>query len=360
MTTHHRGLRPALLATSALLISGLLAACGSSDNGNESTELAPVSLPPAEGTTQYPLTIDTQWGETTIDERPERIVAGTTGDVDLMAALDVTPIGADELIELTAYTTKQLRGEVAATWDTGEVLYPLEPIAATDPDLMVISSVVDKPDNYDELSNLAPVVGPEPTEEGTPTWQERIRQLGLVLDLQERAEQVIADNGAYFERVRAEHPEFADMTIALLHFWGGDYGAAYLSTPGSGSERLFTELGFPPNPDAARFAGTDELSVELVGSIEADIVVITDASDAPDEFRAFVDQPLFQNLDAVKSGRLVELVTHGYGDITIGDKVIAEDFGHFGWAINGDNGPVPLQALASFFVPALATVASTR
>src|SRR5262245_55277299 len=34
-------------------------------------------LPPAEGMTQYPLTLNTAWGEVTIPERPERVVAAS-------------------------------------------------------------------------------------------------------------------------------------------------------------------------------------------------------------------------------------------------------------------------------------------
>src|SRR5699024_1729198 len=59
---------PAALLAGAIALTGCSTSADGTDGGTVENP-----LPPAEDTTQYPLTLDTWAGETTLDERPERI-----------------------------------------------------------------------------------------------------------------------------------------------------------------------------------------------------------------------------------------------------------------------------------------------
>lgn len=350
--------RRAIAASLGLAVALTLSACsGTSADADAPAADAASVLPAAEGSTAYPLTVDTQWGEIVIDERPERVIAADHWEIDLLAALGVTPVGTNDQVEMRNYALSQLPAEIESTWPVDDVWYPAEPIAATDPDLIVILSDPAEPDNYEALSAIAPVLGAvEPGDVAAP-WQDRLRLLGEVLDLSERAETVIADDETYFEQVRTDHPEFAGKTAAFLHYWGEEAGGAYLSTPDSGPEQLLSAFGFDVNPDAERYAEIEDLSAELIGSIEADVIILTSAA-TPEETAAFVDAPLFQSLAAVQDGRLLVLETDNTGPISRDGAVVVENFGHLGWAIGASAGPVPTHAIADFLVPLLAEVAA--
>lgn len=346
----------ATIVTLALAL--VLAACGgdSSDDGsNDTSSGSPASsslVPPAEGKTDYPLTVETRFGEVVIDSRPERVVAGDDWEIDLLAALDVTPVGTNDQADFRAYATKQLSGSIETTWSNLDVEFPAESILTTDPDLIDIVGSVEEPTNYGELSKIAPTLGPPPSDDDMASWQDRLRLLGKVLDLSDRAEQAIADNTAYFEKVRADHPEFEGKTAAFINFWGNGVPTGYLSSPGSGSYTLLSDLGFTPNPDSDRFTDSEDLSPELVGSIKADVIIINDGSGDPAQLQQFLDDPLFQTLPAVENGRLVVLANPEQTDVTQDGEIIAAGFGHFGRAMGG-SGPVPQQAIADFLVPVL-------
>lgn len=342
----------------AIAVALVLAGCNANSSDDEasenesSTSSSSDLLPPAEGRTDYPLTVDTRFGDVVIEQRPERIVAGDDWEIDLLAALDMTPVGTNDQDDFRAYATRQLSGTIETTWSNLDVEFPAESILATSPDLIDIVGSVDEPKNYDELSKIAPTLGPPPSDDEISGWEDRLRLLGEVLDLSDRAEDAIADNAVYFEKVRTDHPEFEGKTAAFINFWGNGVPTGYLSSPGSGSYTLLADLGFTPNPDSERFTESEDLSPELIGSIKADVIIINDGSGDPAQLQDFVDDPLFQSLDAVKAGRLVVLANPDQTDVTQDGAVIAEGFGHFGRAMGG-SGPIPQQAIAEFLVPVL-------
>jgi iron complex transport system substrate-binding protein len=317
-TRPSRRLRIAALTTAALVASGLLAGCGddseAADSPAASDEVAEASalMPAAEGQVEYPVTLETAWGEVTIEERPERVVAGSwRGDLSWLLALGVTPVAvesAEWAVESAVPWAADLLAEpIEHTWTYEDVALEPEPIAASQPDLIVAGALGAEPvPNLDQLGAVAPVLA-QPAGEEVVSWQENLLQLGEALDLQDKAQQVVDDYESFFEDFRAEHTAFADTSIAYVEFFGKN--DIWFGNPdGSAVGDFYDRLGFASNPSDV----TDEeaISPELLGRIEGDVLMVVDYSDPKDEGKEFgelVDSPLFQSIPAVQAGRVVYL-----------------------------------------------------
>ncbi|MFT3944078.1 MAG: ABC transporter substrate-binding protein [Ancrocorticia sp.] len=342
--------RSALLAgVTALALA--LSACGGTDESaaekpsGEASGEASSLLPPAEGKTQYPLTLKTPWGETTLEERPERIIAATTNatDVELLLALDVTPVLISQAVVNAPWLEEHGSAEIETFSFDSDL--PLETFAAADADLITAFDG-DLTDSYKRISEIAPIAAPEKAVEGGDyysgvTWQEELRILGKALDLSDRAEKVIAQHDDRLKLVREEHPEFAGKTATFLVWFGeAAYGLSYFSTPGSPAENFFSSLGFTTNPLAKNFADADQVSFEQMALVDADVLILNDSSHG--ELEKVTGNELFAKLSAVQDKRLVTIIDGDDGNRS-----------PIGWAI-ATQGPLGTQFLLEDFVPELA------
>ncbi|GAB2552114.1 ABC transporter substrate-binding protein [Leucobacter ruminantium] len=319
--------------TAVLLFSGCASDAPAHDSG-ASTETSSL-LPAAEGKTEYPLALESPYGETVLEERPERIAAIVPNGVDteLLLSLGVTPVLNSSMISEGGY----LEAHGASKLETYEFVrgedVPVEAIAAAKPDLIVTVGWVpgfgEVKDIYDRLAKIAPVVtSPAPDQRMIP-WQDSIRILGETLDLSDAAEAVIAEHDELFSGIRAEHPEFAGKTATWAIYYGPANGLQYFSQNGSAPELFLTDLGFSPNPNAAEFAQDTMVSDELIAKIDADVLLLGQSeATTPEEMEQHVTgTELFMNLGAVKSGKFIQFPPK------------AEDGGDLLWAITS-GGPI--------------------
>ncbi|WP_420115008.1 ABC transporter substrate-binding protein [Pseudactinotalea sp.] len=323
-TPIHRRLRLTGALALILAATGTVAACSDTgpgtedptDSGTSATEPAASSLlPPAEGEVTYPLTLETAWGEVTIEERPERIVAASwRGDLPWLLALGVTPVAVDSAewaLQAVPWAEDELAQPIEYTWEATDLALEPEPIAAATPDLIVAGSLGSEPvSNLDQVGAVAPVLAQPAGEADFAGWRANLLLIGEALDLTSRAQEVIDSYDEFFEGFRQEHPEFADQTIAYIGFHGGEYGAFYGNPPGSIVEEFFRRQGFADNPAGAGFNDTDAISAELVGQIDADVVVVVDYTVPEDEGREFtewVTSPVFQSIEAAQQDRVLIL-----------------------------------------------------
>ena len=139
----------ATVAAAALLVTG----CGS---GDEPAVAERAATDEASG--EYPVTIDTAFGEITIEEEPERVVALGWSDAETALALGVQPVGASDWLAVGG--DDGLGDWVERGYDEPPVLIEtLEPsfeeIAALEPDLILGTRSSGEEDRYELLSQIA-------------------------------------------------------------------------------------------------------------------------------------------------------------------------------------------------------------
>lgn len=262
---------------------------------------APGLLPEAEGTTEYPLTLETPYGNTVLEDRPERIavVTAATVDTDALVALGGAPVFAPSTVDRNPWLG-DAPSDVETLWESeagAEV--SAEAVAASEPDLIVNLAATDAFDQarFDQVSAIAPVLH---AQTGALSWQEMTRTLGEAVDLSAAADDAVEDSEAAIEAVAADHPGFADKTAAHVIAYPEEWGAAYVSTPGSDTEALFHALGFELTDEAAHFDEDDVVSGELVSRIDADFLLVSTFGEDSDYF---LESPLYEAVPAVEDGR---------------------------------------------------------
>lgn len=340
-----RGTR-ARTAVTAALIAGLLALTGCSSTGEDTAKGSDaVLLPAAEGTTSYPLTLETPFGETTLEERPERIavITASTIDTDALIALGGTPVFAPSTVERNPWLPEANVAGIETLWESeqgGEV--SAEKVAASEPDLIVALAAYDSFDQnyFDQLSSIAPVLY---AEGETLTWQEMTQELGDTIDLSAAATTVVEEAERAVADTRTAHPEFAGKSAAHIIVYEEEWGTGYVSAPGTDTAALFEDLGFVLPENAAQFSEDDTVSGELIGLIDADFLLVSTFEEGTDSY--LIDSELFKAVPAVAEGRVV----FNQGDQETG-------INYFAWGLNVQSAlsvPWLIERLAGFGTEAL-------
>ncbi|MFT4215384.1 MAG: ABC transporter substrate-binding protein [Microbacterium sp.] len=343
----------------ALAAALLLSGCSGGADAESATDSGSTSLlPAAEGVTQYPLALTTTWGETSLEERPERIaVVNSYGtDVELLASIGVSPVLAPDTFERSVWTLDALAHEVETVYayDDAEP-YPYEAVAASEPDLIIVTAEDIGAEAYERLSAIAPVLAAETSDDIVATWQDRLGQIAAALDLSDAAAEVVDGYDQYFSDVRADNPEFEGLTATYLVVFGSEWGIEYYSGTGSTVESLFLSLGFSANPLAEQFDDQrTTVSTELISQVDADVLVV--ANNTQDLERTEFDelltsQSLFQQLDAVKNDHVVIFDNAGSSYVFDGE----ESEGNIAWAL-GYPGPLSTQWAAERLVAMIDSV----
>ncbi|GAB3599009.1 ABC transporter substrate-binding protein [Microbacterium tumbae] len=345
-------------ALGALVLAGALAlsACSAtttpsttSPTGDESDS----GLPAAEGTTSYPLELGSPWGTTTLEQRPERIAAITPSqdDVEALAALGVTPVLANEY-STDAWVERALTEEIPERYSSADTSFPVEQIAAADPDLIVVLGA-DVSAEYDKLAAIAPVLSTAESSAGEQSvandWEKTLTAIGEALDLQAAAQDALDAEEQFFEDFRAEHPEFDGLTASYVVYYGAESGLQYHSTEGSPAGGVLAEMGFAPNPNAAELEYRGVVSNEMLSTIDADVIIFSDNSDGA--YAEVTDSPLFQNLAAVQDEHLILIDNRAADGVFVIDGV--EHEGNLPWAL-ARSGPLSATWAAEQLAPALA------
>ncbi|OZF50561.1 ABC transporter substrate-binding protein [Rhodococcus sp. 14-2470-1a] len=292
---------PVVAATAALALVG----CSSSENPEGSGTDSPASglLPDAEGTTQYPLTVDTWAGDFVIAERPERVaVIGFNTGLDALQALDVTPVYAlteDPVWEWrdTDYFSQIEFVDGATRSDPVN----FENIANTNPDVIISLNYGLEQTDVDRLTDIAPYVDLSTLPGDKADWREGQRIVGEVLDLRAASEAVIDEADRRIADVAAAHPEYEGKTVTIATDYGADSGIDYYSVAGGTAESFMTDLGFIPNPIAAEFTDDPAVGDEALEKLDGDILIVSYFDDATQQARE--SSGLFQRLPPVVDGR---------------------------------------------------------
>lgn len=276
------------------------AACSSDDGSSAATTAAA-----PEGA--YPVTVETRFGDVTIEEVPERVVALGWGDAETALALGVQPVGASDWV--------QFGGEGVGPWAEGlydeppELIGTLEPsyeaVAALRPDLILDVRSSGDEKRHELLSAIAPTIGvPHGGESYLATQEQQVTMIAAALGRAAEGEGQLAAIEDAFADARAEHPGWKGKTVTAATKTSEGWGA-YIE--GGGRVEFLESLGFVQSPTIAGLPVSDtgfsvDISAERLDLLDADLVVA---------FPIFIDtaelsgDPLFQLVPAVAQGRAV-------------------------------------------------------
>lgn len=308
-----------------------LSACSSTDDSSgsgEGTATDTTSSDSGEGT--FPATVDTKFGEVTVESRPERIVALGWGDAETALSLGYQPVGASDWLGFG--------GDGVGPWAEGEytespeIIDTLEPsyeaIAALEPDLILDVKSSGDQDRYDRLSEIAPTVGvPEGGDSYLTTGEQQLELIAAALGVPEKGEELEAGLDDGFAAAREAHPDWEGKTVTAASRTADSWGA-YIE----GGDRVdfLEELGFVQSPEIAALpvASTGfsvDISSEQLDVLDADLVVVSPIWIDTD---VITDDPQWQAIPAVADGRFVVVdgdIASAYALGTIGARMYALD-----------------------------------
>ncbi|TYP88058.1 iron-siderophore ABC transporter substrate-binding protein [Blastococcus xanthinilyticus] len=298
--------RPALrgaatLAAAALVVTG----CGSGDEA-ASPEASGGTTAASSG--DFPATVETAFGDVTVEEEPERVVALGWSDAETALALGVQPVGASDWLAVGG--DDGLGDWVEQGYDEPPVLIEtLEPsyeeIAALQPDLILDTRSSGEQERYDLLSQIAPTIAPpEGVGPYQTTWQQQLEMIGTALGETEQAAELEAEVEQAFTEAAAAHPEFDGTEVAVGAFTSEGFGA-YVS--GDSRVQFMEQLGFE-NKTAIEELATENffvpVSEEQLDLLDAELTV---AFPIFVEASEFTGNPVWQSLPSVQEGRAVVL-----------------------------------------------------
>lgn len=244
--------------------------------------------------------IETAMGKVEVPERAERVVVLDTGELDSAITLGVKPVGSVEALEGAGYP-KYLKGTEGIE-NVGTIEQPnLEKIAGLEPDL-ILSSKLRHEQIYDQLSEIAPTVF---TESTGVTWKENFDVHAEALGRTEEAGKVKEEYQARvdeFRRAIGENPP----EVSVVRFLAGDTHI-YQKASFIGTVLADAGLPRPPSQDVDDFAITNA-SAELIPEMGGDVVFVTTYGPEEESTKGeMLDDPLWQQLEAVQQGRVHEV-----------------------------------------------------
>ena len=263
---------------------------------------------------QFPVTIEHKFGETPLEERPERVVSLGYTEQDTLFALGVEPVAVryffgDENNAVFPWAEEAADGAEPQVLNMPYGNLNYEAVLALEPDLITAVDAGITQEEYDTLSQIAPTLAQsdEYIDFGTP-WQVQVRRIGEAVGETERAEELVSDLEAKFEVVRQARPEFADKSVAVTYQnSSGGYG---FYTAQDSRAQFFENLGFVVPEELVEVAGESfyaDLSEERLDLLDRDLLVFLDVPFAEEGTPPLEENPLLSQLDAVQAGRVLNV-----------------------------------------------------
>ncbi|MCD1267462.1 ABC transporter substrate-binding protein [Microbacterium sp. MEC084] len=279
---------------------------------------APSESPAAGGDGAFPVTIEHAFGETVIEQAPERIATWGWGAADAVLALGEVPVaipaemyGGDEngVLPWIAEELDALGAETPALLTSGaEGQLPIEEMLAAAPDVVLAPYSGITEEEYTQLTDAGVDVVAYPEVAWSTPWRDVISIVGEALGQADEAEQVLADIDASIAEQAAAHPEFEGLSIAEVWNVAGTF---YVYLPADPRVQFAEDLGFV-SAESVTELDTGEatfyytLSYEQLDKLEADVLLIYGDTEA--EVDEFLASEQGQLLPQVPEGEVVKVI----------------------------------------------------
>ncbi|SDH58147.1 iron-siderophore ABC transporter substrate-binding protein [Microbacterium pygmaeum] len=297
----------AITATAALG----LAACSGTTAADQSADAGAS----AEG---YPITIESALGTATLTEKPERVATVNWANHEVPLALGVVPVGmaaanfgdddGDGLLPWVSERLEELGAETPVLFDETDGI-DFEAVADTNPDVILAAYSGLTQEDFDTLSEIAPVVA-YPDAPWSTSWRDVIEVNAAGMGMAAEGEQLVADIEDEIAASVAEYPQLeGKSTMFLTHIDPADLSEVSFYTSNDTRSAFFEDLGLatPKSVQEAsasgEFSGT--VSAEQVDTFE-DVDLIVTYGDG-DLVATLEGDPLLSQMPAVRNGAIVAL-----------------------------------------------------
>lgn len=261
----------------ALVMTIALAGCGSADNTQKEDSNADNALKAETSETEestsaaFPVTIKHSFGETVIEKKPERVATVAFGNQDVVLALGVVPVG----FSAANYGVQDESGMLPWTKDKLEELGVTEPnifrdtdgidyeaVSSCDPDIILAPYSGLTQEEYDMLSEIAPVVA-YPETAWTISTEDWISTTAKALGLEEKGEALISDMQSTIKEKAAQHPEFEGKKFVWISFDEKDLSSLHAYSPEDTRCQFLYELGFTYPESVSQYIKDGSYSLDL-------------------------------------------------------------------------------------------------
>lgn len=306
----YRPSRLLTLSAVTVLTVGLAGCSASSSSSSEDAEA---------GGDWTPVTIEHALGTTTVEEKPERVATVNWANHEVPLALGVVPVGmaaanfgdddGDGVLPWVDEKLEELGAETPVLFDETDGI-DFEAVADSRPDVILAAYSGLTQEDYDTLSEIAPVVAYPETAWGTP-WREMIELNSQALGMAEEGEQLISDLEQEITDTVAEHPQIQDRSAMFLtHVDTTDLSEVSFYTTHDTRAMFFEDLGLTtPDSVAEASAGTDQFSLtqsaEQADAFDDVDIIVTYGGE--DLVTSLEEDPLLSQMPAVADGAVVSL-----------------------------------------------------
>jgi iron complex transport system substrate-binding protein len=268
--------------------------------------------------TSYPIVIKHAFGTTTITRKPERVATVAWANHEVPLALGIVPVGfaaanfgdddGDGLLPWVAKRLTELGGEKPVLFDEGDGI-DFEAVAATKPDVILAAYSGLSRQDYDTLSQIAPVVA-YPNSPWATDWREMIRLNSAGLGMAAEGDALIARIEGEIAGSVARHPDLKGKSAMFVtHLDTTNLSVVNFYTTNDTRVKFFQDLGLKSPQsvlDASKpgqFAGG--ISAERIDAFDdVDIVVTYGGEDLK---KALAADPLMSKMPAVAHDAVVML-----------------------------------------------------
>lgn len=262
---------------------------------------------------EYPIVIKHAFGETVIEAKPERVATISWANHDVVLALNVVPVGFSAanfgvqddsgMLPWTAQKLKELGEESPNIFQDTDGL-DFEAIADAAPDVILAAYSGITQEDYDILSQIAPVVAYE-TGPWVTSWRDQIKFNSMGMGMEQEGIQLIADTEKLIQDKANEHPGIKGKKAVFAMINATDLSKFYVYTPADPRGEFLGEIGME-YPESIMNYITDpnsffiELSAENADALN-DVEILISYGDE-NTLKALQADPILGKVPAIERG----------------------------------------------------------
>ncbi|MFV0394847.1 MAG: iron-siderophore ABC transporter substrate-binding protein [Coprobacillaceae bacterium] len=269
----------------------------------------------------FPIVIEHAYGKTTIEEKPENIVSIAWGNQDVLLALDVEPVGVskanygieedEKLLPWTKEAFESLGVDNPVVFDDIDGL-DYEAISDTNPDIILAAYSGITQEEYDLLSEIAPVI---PFKEAAyqTTWREQILVNSKAIGMEKEGTDLVKELENTINEEVEKSPEIKGKTAAFMYFDVTDLGQIYVYGENDPRAAYLKDLGLE-EADSIKDILKDStdfgtyFSAEKVEDLkDVDIIILYGDETT---LKTLQDDPLIGTIPAIQNGSVVILTNN--------------------------------------------------